>query len=266
MTMMLLKRQNVPLDRDVILLAESGEEGASQARHRLHDGRALPGDRRRVLHRRGRRHDSRGRAKCATPPCRSPRRSCAGWSWSPRGISGHGSVPLQSNAIAHLGNAVGKFSDLAAGHQASTRPPAPTSAGSAMLASPEQAKYYRDVMSADPKVAEAAADWLFEHEPRHASMVRTSVSPNIFTGGYRSNVIPSEAKARLDVRMVPGRGCRRRCSRRSRRRSTIRRSTCSSRAAARSARRSPATRLDSELFTGVEAAVRRSTRCRRCRR
>jgi acetylornithine deacetylase/succinyl-diaminopimelate desuccinylase-like protein len=34
-------------------------------------------------------------------------------------------------------------------------------------------------------------------------MARTSVSPNIFTGGYRSNVIPSEATARLDVRMVP---------------------------------------------------------------
>jgi acetylornithine deacetylase/succinyl-diaminopimelate desuccinylase-like protein len=34
-------------------------------------------------------------------------------------------------------------------------------------------------------------------------MLRTSVSPNIFTGGYRSNVIPSEAKATLDVRALP---------------------------------------------------------------
>jgi acetylornithine deacetylase/succinyl-diaminopimelate desuccinylase-like protein len=34
-------------------------------------------------------------------------------------------------------------------------------------------------------------------------MARTSVSPNIVTGGYRSNVIPSEATARLDVRMLP---------------------------------------------------------------
>jgi acetylornithine deacetylase/succinyl-diaminopimelate desuccinylase-like protein len=34
-------------------------------------------------------------------------------------------------------------------------------------------------------------------------MLRTSVSPNIFAGGYRSNVIPSEAKATLDVRMLP---------------------------------------------------------------
>ena len=34
-------------------------------------------------------------------------------------------------------------------------------------------------------------------------MLRTSVSPNIFSGGYRVNVIPSEATATLDVRMLP---------------------------------------------------------------
>jgi acetylornithine deacetylase/succinyl-diaminopimelate desuccinylase-like protein len=34
-------------------------------------------------------------------------------------------------------------------------------------------------------------------------MLRTSVSPNIIEGGYRINVIPSEAKAMLDVRMHP---------------------------------------------------------------
>ncbi|HEY7817383.1 MAG TPA: peptidase dimerization domain-containing protein, partial [Vicinamibacteria bacterium] len=39
--------------------------------------------------------------------------------------------------------------------------------------------------------------------PRHASMLRTSVSPNIFQGGYRVNVIPSEARATLDIRALP---------------------------------------------------------------
>ncbi|HMD33845.1 MAG TPA: peptidase dimerization domain-containing protein, partial [Vicinamibacterales bacterium] len=58
-------------------------------------------------------------------------------------------------------------------------------------------------LSADPKVQRAADDWLLENEPRHSSMLRTSVSPNIFAGGYRSNVIPSEAKATLDVRALP---------------------------------------------------------------
>ena len=34
-------------------------------------------------------------------------------------------------------------------------------------------------------------------------MLRTSISPTIFQGGYRINVIPSEAKATLDVRTLP---------------------------------------------------------------
>jgi acetylornithine deacetylase/succinyl-diaminopimelate desuccinylase-like protein len=62
---------------------------------------------------------------------------------------------------------------------------------------------YRDVLSPDQKVAKAADDWLFANEPRHSSMLRTSASPNIVTGGYRVNVIPSEAKATIDVRMLP---------------------------------------------------------------
>jgi acetylornithine deacetylase/succinyl-diaminopimelate desuccinylase-like protein len=35
-------------------------------------------------------------------------------------------------------------------------------------------------------------------------MLRTSISPNIIAGGFRSNVIPAQAEATLDVRMVPG--------------------------------------------------------------
>jgi acetylornithine deacetylase/succinyl-diaminopimelate desuccinylase-like protein len=50
----------------------------------------------------------------------------------------------------------------------------------------------------------AAADaWLRANIPTQASMLRTSVSPNIVQGGYRNNVIPSEARATLDVRLRP---------------------------------------------------------------
>ena len=41
-------------------------------------------------------------------------------------------------------------------------------------------------------------------EPSLASSVRSSISPNIIQGGYRINVIPSEAKATLDVRLISG--------------------------------------------------------------
>ena len=48
-----------------------------------------------------------------------------------------------------------------------------------------------------------ADDQFLQSEPRHASMLRTSVSPTIIQAGYRINVIPSEAKATLDVRTHP---------------------------------------------------------------
>ena len=58
-TMLMLKRLGVPLDRDVIFLAESGEEAdLDRRRHQLHGARALRGDRRRVRDDRRRRRDA----------------------------------------------------------------------------------------------------------------------------------------------------------------------------------------------------------------
>jgi acetylornithine deacetylase/succinyl-diaminopimelate desuccinylase-like protein len=73
----------------------------------------------------------------------------------------------------------------------------------AATAPPENAKRYRDVLSPDPKVSKPAADWMLENEPEHWSMLHTSLVPTILTAGYRYNVIPSEAKATLDVRLHP---------------------------------------------------------------
>jgi acetylornithine deacetylase/succinyl-diaminopimelate desuccinylase-like protein len=52
-------------------------------------------------------------------------------------------------------------------------------------------------------VAAPAAEWLLEHQPQHWSMLHTSLVPTIIDGGYRYNVIPSEAKALVDVRLHP---------------------------------------------------------------
>src|SRR5262249_56592581 len=71
------------------------------------------------------------------------------------------------------------------------------------LPAPAEPKWYRDFLSPDQKNLEAADEYSLDKDPRHASMLRTSISPNEFNAGYRSNVIPSEAKARLDVRTLP---------------------------------------------------------------
>jgi acetylornithine deacetylase/succinyl-diaminopimelate desuccinylase-like protein len=251
-TMVLLKRHAVPLDRDVILLAESGEEGASNLGIGYMMAEHYPEiDAEYCIAEGGDTIRERGEVRYAT--VQVTEKVVRGVELTARGISGHGSVPLKSNPIAHLGSAVGRF----AAWQPAIRIDETTGTyfrRLAMLAPPEQARYYRDVISPDPKAAGAAADWLFDHEPRHASMVRTSVSPNIFTGGYRSNVIPSEAKARLDVRMVPGEDP---AALLEQIRKAIDDPAVDVQFAGGGGQRPPvpATRTDSELFKAVEAAV-----------
>jgi acetylornithine deacetylase/succinyl-diaminopimelate desuccinylase-like protein len=201
MTMLLLKRLNVPLARDVIFVSEAGEEGSSgigigylvKDQFPLIDAEYCIAEGGGVVR-------IGGEVKYATVQTleKIPR----GIELVSRGISGHGSVPLKSNAIVHLASAVAKVGEW----RPEVRFNETTGSYFRKLASvspPETAKVYRDVLSSDPKVQKAADDWLLENEPRHSSMLRTSVSPNIFAGGYRSNVIPSEAKATLDVRALP---------------------------------------------------------------
>ena len=251
MTMVLLKRLNVPLDRDVILLAESGEEGASQLGIGFMINEHYPEiDAEYCIAEGGDTIRERGEVRYAS--VQVTEKVVRGVELVATGISGHGSVPLKSNAVARLGSAVGRFTIW--------QPPVriDETTGTffrrlAMLAPPEQARYYRDVISPDPAVANAASDWLFEHEPRYASMARTSVSPTIFNGGYRSNVIPSEARARLDVRLVPGEDTDALLAQ-------IRAAINDPQVAVAFTGGSgrppiPPTRMDSELFTAVESAV-----------
>jgi acetylornithine deacetylase/succinyl-diaminopimelate desuccinylase-like protein len=201
MTMLLLKRQRVALDRDVIFLAESGEEGNSNFGIQFMVGQHFPEiDAEYCLAEGGGVTRIGGEPRFAT--VQATEKIPRGIELVARGISGHGSVPLTSNAIVHLAAAVAKVG--------AWRPEVRFNETTgtyfrrlAAISPPEVATQYRDVLSADPKLRAAADDWLFEHEPQHSSMLRTSVSPNIFAGGYRSNVIPSEAKATLDVRMLP---------------------------------------------------------------
>jgi acetylornithine deacetylase/succinyl-diaminopimelate desuccinylase-like protein len=201
MTMLLLKRAGTPLDRDVIFLAEAGEEGntpmgielmvndhfsAIDAEYCLAEGGGV----------------SRLNGAVRYASVETGEKIPNGIDLVAHGPSGHGSMPLETNAIAHLARAIAAVVEW----QPAVRLNATTRAYFTRLAGvspPELARRYRDVLSADPKVVAAADAWLRANEPRHASMLRTSVSPNILSGGYRNNVIPSEARVTLDVRMLP---------------------------------------------------------------
>jgi acetylornithine deacetylase/succinyl-diaminopimelate desuccinylase-like protein len=201
MLMLELKRQKVALDRDVIFLAEAGEEGSTRVGIQfMADNHFADIEAEYCLAEGGNVTREGGKVKVASVQTleKIPRAI----ELTARGVAGHGSVPLKTNAVARLSTAVGKV--------AAWKPPLTINETTgtyfrrmATISSPEQAQRYKDVLSPDPKVSGPADDYLLEHEPRHASMLRTSLSPTIIQGGYRVNVIPSEAKATIDVRVHP---------------------------------------------------------------
>ena len=201
MTMLLLARNQVPLERDVIFLAESGEEGTTRVGIEYmvnnHFDAIAAED---CIAEGGGVTRAGGAVRYAS--VQTTEKIPNGIDLVARGPAGHGSVPLQDNAVTHLAQAI----------VAVTQWQPPVVLGDttrayftrlAELSPPETARHYRGVLSLDAEVVDAADAWLRANEPRHASMLRTSVSPNVLEGGYRNNVIPSEARVTLDVRMRP---------------------------------------------------------------
>jgi acetylornithine deacetylase/succinyl-diaminopimelate desuccinylase-like protein len=116
------------------------------------------------------------------------------------GTAGHGSRPMPDNAITHLSAAVAKLGYW----QPSMRLNETTRTyfeRLARISSPVEAERYRRI--ADPQRAPAIDSYFRVHEAAHYSILRTSIVPTMLKAGFRSNVIPSEAEAWLDVRALP---------------------------------------------------------------
>lgn len=199
MVMLELKRQNIQLDRDVIFLAESGEEGATEfgieymvnnhfdkieSEFCLAEGGGVTRVNREVQY--------AGIQTVEKIPYRVELVAT--------GVAGHGSVPLQSNSVVRLAKAIAAIADW----RSPVRLNETTAAYFERLAtiSPaDAAERYLAVL--DPGRVSESDEYFLANEPRHASMLRSSLSPTIFDAGYRINVIPSEAKASVDFRALP---------------------------------------------------------------
>ncbi len=199
MSIILLKRQNLPLDRDVIFLAEAGEEGAVQmgiaflVREHFADI-----DAEYCLAEGGSATRTAGQLRFVS--VQTTEKIPAGVRLVAGGVAGHGSVPLRTNAVVHIAQAVAKV--------AAWQPPMRLNDTTrayferlAAVSTPEEKERYNGLLN--PDKTDAIQEYFAVNEPRHNSMLRTSVSPNIIKAGYRSNVIPSEAEATLDIRALP---------------------------------------------------------------
>lgn len=199
MSIILAKRQNLPLDRDIIFLAEAGEEGATtigiaflvsehfadiDAEYCLAEGGSAI------------RKDGKLKYVRVQTTEKIPR----GVKLVATGVAGHGSVPLRTNPVAHIAKAVGKIADW--------QPPMRLNDTTrtfferlAAISSPEEKERYNGILN--PEKTDAIQEYFAVHEPAMNSLLRTSVSPNVINAGYRFNVIPSEAEASLDIRALP---------------------------------------------------------------
>ncbi|MBI3207378.1 MAG: M20/M25/M40 family metallo-hydrolase [Candidatus Solibacter usitatus] len=199
MMMLMIKRMHVPLDRDVIFLAESGEEGAVRYGIKLMvDQHFNELDAEYCIAEGG--GGVRTGGKMHHYSVSTAEKIPYALKLVAHGPAGHGSRPLRTNAVVHLSQAVSKV--------AAWQPPMRLNDTTrayferlATISSPAEADRYNNIVH--PQKTAAIQEYFAEHEPGHNSMIRTSVSPNIVQAGYRVNVIPSEAVATLDIRALP---------------------------------------------------------------
>lgn len=117
------------------------------------------------------------------------------------GSSGHGSLPKPDNAVVHLAAAIEKLGT----YQVPAAPSTITLRYFEQLAKIEDddvAKWMRALEQ--PERADLAAKHLSEESPMWNSMLRDTIAPTMLQAGVRVNVIPSEATANLNIRMLPG--------------------------------------------------------------
>jgi acetylornithine deacetylase/succinyl-diaminopimelate desuccinylase-like protein len=197
--LLLLRRQKIPLDRDVIYLAEAGEEGTSRVGIGfMVDQHWDAIDCEFALAEGGTTAMRDGKIRYVG--IATTEKVGRGLRLVAHGTSGHGSMPRLDNAVVHLAAAVARVGQ----YQVPVRLNDTTRTFFQRLATispPEEAFLY--TRFEDPVVGAMVQEVLRRSYPSFNSMLRTSISPTIIKGGFRSNVIPADAEATLDVRAVP---------------------------------------------------------------
>jgi acetylornithine deacetylase/succinyl-diaminopimelate desuccinylase-like protein len=202
MTLLLLKRSGEAPERDVILLAEAGEEAATRIgiEHVVNEHYADI-DAEYCLAEGGITLRRDGRTLYAQVQMAEKRPNPV--VLTARGTSGHASIPRVDNAVVRLAKAVAALG--------SWKPPLRLTETTreyftrlAAVSAPEDEARYRALLQPASRQAAEAMEHLARHDPTKAAMLSTTLSPTMLNAGLQVNAIPSEATATIDVRELPG--------------------------------------------------------------
>jgi len=200
MALVALKRSGQPIDRDVILLATADEETGGKAgagwivQHRPE----LLGNAEYLLTEGDHIHLAQGGRKVAQVAV-AEKTPC--WvKLVARGEGGHGSTPPAQTAVTRLIRALDKLRRYRTG----VRLVRPVEEYFAALAPLE----HEPLRSKLAHLSEALEDPVFLAEfsrnPRQNALIRNTMTPTVLEGSPKTNVIPEEASAQLDCRLLPG--------------------------------------------------------------
>lgn len=194
-----IKRRNIKLSRDLILLSEADEEAGSTGIQWLiqHAGPKI--DAEFAFNEGGSVWESKNgtRVFLIQTAEKIPTRVVL----TAKGPAGHGSLPRSDNAVLRLSRALVKLAD----------------ADQPVRLTPTTRRYLRD-LSAFPEydwlaqllprlenaaTLQAAAGQIRSRDPELDAALRTTVTPTMLNAGIKINIIPSSAEAQVDVRRLP---------------------------------------------------------------
>lgn len=120
-----------------------------------------------------------------------------------RGPGGHASIPLPGNAISRLGRALARIGDYREPVQVNPTTREFFAQLGRVWPNKRERAAMADVASSDTRRIQRGARTL-AGIPVFDAVLRNGISATIVQGGIRTNVIPTEASARLNIRTLPG--------------------------------------------------------------
>ncbi len=194
-----LKRRNIKLGRDLILLAEADEEAGSTGIEWMIHNRYSMIDSEFALNEGGFILETKDGPRLfhIQTTEKIPTRIIL----TARGTSADGAVPRGDDAVTHIAAAVVKLAQ----------------ADQPVRVNQTTQRYFRALSRVpeyswldpirrrldDPATAQSAAGQIRAHDPELDDLLRTTVAPTMLRAGTQINVIPNTAEARLDVMRMP---------------------------------------------------------------
>ncbi|MBI4346933.1 MAG: M20/M25/M40 family metallo-hydrolase [Elusimicrobia bacterium] len=200
MVLKLLKRSGVRLSRDVVFFAQADEEVGGSERHltwllREH-GSEL--DAEFAINEGG--HTLWRDGRISSVHLQAAEKQYLDVTLVARGSSGHASIPRRDNPVFALGRALSRL--------AAWEPPLerhPIAVRFLEATAPPGSERARLTAKLSGRGWERAARAIERLDAEAGALFHDTVSATIVEGGYKANVVPSEARAVVNCRLMPGR-------------------------------------------------------------